>query len=201
MDRKEYLNQLSKHLSRLPKKDYDDAMNHFEEYFDEADSEEDLIKELGNPRDVAAEILSKLLSGEDINRDGSIKDKKTPKNVKSKNIYRSLLIAILVVLAAPIGLPLTIALIAIIFSIVIVIASLIFSAFAVVLAGIVVFIKLIVVGLISTFISAPGGLILIGSSLVVLCITLFLVIFIVFLYRLLMSGLKKIVSVASRKKR
>ena len=33
MSKEEYLNQLHKYLRKLPKQDYDDAMDYFEEYF------------------------------------------------------------------------------------------------------------------------------------------------------------------------
>ena len=50
MNREEYLRELSKYLKKLPKKDYDDTMNYFEEYFDEVgvEGEQDLIRELGS---------------------------------------------------------------------------------------------------------------------------------------------------------
>lgn len=64
MNREEYLRELSKYLKKLPKKDYDDTMNYFEEYFDEVgvEGEQDLIRELGSPSAAASEILSKLLN-------------------------------------------------------------------------------------------------------------------------------------------
>ena len=35
MTRKEYMEQLKKYLKRLPKEDYDNAIEYFSEYFDE----------------------------------------------------------------------------------------------------------------------------------------------------------------------
>ncbi len=199
MDRKEYLKQLSKHLNRLPKKDYEDAMNHFEEYFDEVNSDEEeekLIRELGDPRDVATDILSNLLTGEEINNEKAAEEK----GKNNKSIYRYLTISILLILAAPIGLPLTIALIILVLSVVIVIASLIFSVFAVSLAGILVFLKFFIVGIIAIFVSPSGGIILVGLSLVVLCVLLLLIAFAIFLYKLLIKGIRKTVSIASKKR-
>lgn len=40
MTRDEYLKQLSKYLKKLPKADYDDAMEYFTEYFSETDDNE-----------------------------------------------------------------------------------------------------------------------------------------------------------------
>ena len=39
MTRNEYMEQLKKYLKRLPKEDYDNAIEYFSEYFDEAGSE------------------------------------------------------------------------------------------------------------------------------------------------------------------
>ena len=40
MSREEYLNQLHKYLRKLPRQDYEDAMEYFTEYFQETDEEE-----------------------------------------------------------------------------------------------------------------------------------------------------------------
>lgn len=63
MNRKEYLEQLEKYLRCLPKEDFARTMNHFVEYFDEVgeEGEQDAIKELGKPKEVAYELLSQLL--------------------------------------------------------------------------------------------------------------------------------------------
>ena len=63
MNREEYLNQLKKYLRRLPSDDYQNAMDYFTEYFEEAgpEGEAAVIKELGTPQEAAAELLSALL--------------------------------------------------------------------------------------------------------------------------------------------
>ena len=48
MTRNEYMEQLKKYLKRLPKEDYDNAIEYFSEYFDEAGSEnEQQVMETG----------------------------------------------------------------------------------------------------------------------------------------------------------
>ena len=37
--KKEYLDQLHKYLKKLPREDYEDAMEYFTEYFEETDDE------------------------------------------------------------------------------------------------------------------------------------------------------------------
>ena len=51
MKRDEYIAQLKKYLKRLPKKEYDSAIEYFTEYFDEAgpEREQEVIQELGQP--------------------------------------------------------------------------------------------------------------------------------------------------------
>ena len=63
MKRTEYLAQLDKYLKKLPKNDYQEAMDYFVEYFDEAgpENEESVIAELGSPKEAAHDIMVNLL--------------------------------------------------------------------------------------------------------------------------------------------
>ncbi len=204
MNKKEYLNQLSNHLERLPKKDYDDVMDHFEEYFEEAgiDGEDALIKELGSPSEVATDMLTKLLNDEELDNDtthGQVK-KEEQKSYKEKSFFRHLTIAILIILAAPIGLPLTITLIAVIFAMFAVVLSLVFALAVTAFAGILVVLKLFFIGIMTFFSSPPAAMILLGSSLITLFGSLLLIIFCISCYKMFIAGIKKIASFASMKR-
>ena len=63
MSKEEYLNQLHKYLRKLPRQDYEDAMEYFTEYFQETDEEgaAELMKELGTPKEAARELMANLL--------------------------------------------------------------------------------------------------------------------------------------------
>ena len=63
MTRNEYMEQLKKYLKRLTKEDYDNAIEYFSEYFDEAgpENEQQVMEELGQPREAARELLLNLL--------------------------------------------------------------------------------------------------------------------------------------------
>ena len=65
MTKESYLAELAHHLKKLPKNDYQNAMAYYTEYFEEAgpENEAQVIEELGNPRDVAAELVQALLQG------------------------------------------------------------------------------------------------------------------------------------------
>lgn len=67
MTRNEYLAHLQRYLKRLPAEDYQDAMEHFNEYFDEAGPEHEtqVIAELGSPKQAARETLDQLYEKKD----------------------------------------------------------------------------------------------------------------------------------------
>ena len=95
MTRTEYLNQLETYLMKLPQADRIEAMDYFKELFDDAgpEGEEELIASLGSPKEAAHDILTTLL------------DKKINEENSNKNNRQVLQIAILALLAAPIGIP------------------------------------------------------------------------------------------------
>ena len=55
MTKTEYMKLLSKKLRRLPKEDYNRAVEYFEEYFAEAgpENEQQAIRDLGSPEEAA----------------------------------------------------------------------------------------------------------------------------------------------------
>lgn len=117
MKREEYLASLGRELRRLPKEDYDEAMAYFIEYLDEAgpDNEQQAFEDLGSPQQAAEEIIMK----------------KAQENLSSteqssvKKGFSKIWVGILAVFAAPIALPVALA-------VVIVICALAFSVLAVV---------------------------------------------------------------------
>lgn len=64
MTRTDYMDQLKKHLKKLPHKEYQEAISFFTEYFDEAgaDREADIMEELGTPKEAANEIITNMLN-------------------------------------------------------------------------------------------------------------------------------------------
>ena len=99
MTRTEYLNQLEAYLMKLPQSDRIEAMDYFKELFDDAgpEGEEELIASLGSPKEAAHDILTTLL------------DKKINEEKSHQNDRHILRIALLALLAAPIGIPVGIA--------------------------------------------------------------------------------------------
>lgn len=126
MTRTEYLTQLELYLKKLPQADQIEAMDYFRELFDDAgvEGEEELIASLGTPKEAAHEVLSNLL------------DKKINEVPAQKNNRQILHIALLALLAAPIGIPVGIAIILTIIGLFIAAGSVILAFFAVSVTGI-----------------------------------------------------------------
>ena len=75
MTKTEYMKILARSLRRLPKEDYDRAIEYFEEYFAEAgpENEQQAVSDLGSPEEAAKELIMDLAAQ-------NIKEK--PKTVK-----------------------------------------------------------------------------------------------------------------------
>lgn len=120
MTREEYMKTLAHNLRRLPKEDYDKAIEYFEEYFEEAgpEQEQQAIDDLGSPEEAAKELIMNLA-------EKNVKE--PPKTVKRG--FHAVWIGILGICAAPIALPLALAMVAIVFAIVISILAVLVSLF------------------------------------------------------------------------
>ena len=126
MTRTDYLTQLETYLNKLPEADRIEAMDYFKELFDDAGSEgeEELIASLGTPKEAAHDVLSNLL------------DKKVNEAPAQKNDRQLLHIALLALLAAPIGIPVGIGILMAIIGIFIAAVSVILAFFTVSVTGI-----------------------------------------------------------------
>lgn len=63
MTRNEFMTALRKRLSHLPAEEQDAALKYYEEYFDEAESEEEAARQLGSPDAIADRILADYGAG------------------------------------------------------------------------------------------------------------------------------------------
>ena len=126
MTRTDYLTQLETYLNKLPEADRIEAMDYFKELFDDAgtEGEEELIASLGTPKEAAHDVLSNLLN------------KKVNEAPAQKNDRQLLHIALLALLAAPIGIPVGIAIILTIIGLFIAATSVILAFFTVSVTGI-----------------------------------------------------------------
>lgn len=159
MTRNEYMEQLKKYLKRLPKEDYDNAIEYFSEYFDEAgpENEQQVMEELGEPKEAARELLLNLLQesvGDGIGSTGeksaalqtadSFSGESSHAHTRTDSGDRSamsqsasagkkrspgkiILLAFLVLCASPVSIALLIAGLAVLAAVVVTIAAVIFS--------------------------------------------------------------------------
>ena len=145
MTKTEYMKKLAHNLRRLPKEDYDRAVEYFEEYFAEAgpENEQQAISDLGSP-DEAAKALIVDLAAQNI--------KEKPKTMKRG--LSTLWIAVLAVCSAPVTLPVAICILAVIGAVLLCVGI---ALFCVVITAIAVAAS----GILSLF----GGIILLFRSL------------------------------------
>lgn len=161
MNRNEYMSQLSKRLKRLPKEDYEKAMEYYNEYFEDAgiENEQQAIEDLGSPEAAANSIIM----------DMAISNAKQPeKNMKRslKNIW----IGILAIFAAPIAIPLAVAGAAVILCVIIALLAVMISVVVCAVAFGAASVAGFVLSIWLLFISIQDGLVNLG--LFVFCIGL-----------------------------
>lgn len=156
MTKTEYMKTLSHNLRRLPKEDYDRAIEYFEEYFTEAgpENEQQAISDLGDPEEAAKALIMDLASQN---------VQKKPKTMKRG--LSALWIAILAVCAAPVAVPVAACVLItigiLLLCVGITLACIVISAVAVAASGIVS----IFGGMILLFHSLGDGLCNIGAGL------------------------------------
>lgn len=159
MTRSDYMKTLAKKLRRLPREDFNKAMEYFAEYFEEAGPEnvQQAIHDLGTPQDAARELIMEL----------AVKNAEEPPKTVKRGLS-AVWIGILGVCAAPIALPLALALICVILALVITVLACLFSIFVSALAFIASGIVGAILGVIVMFSAFADGLTTVGLSLSVL---------------------------------
>lgn len=189
MTKTEYIAKLTKYLRKLPQQDYEEAIEYFMEYFEEAGPENEarVIAELGTPKEAAHEVISRLLEEKIVEDKSSLRNKTA-----------ILWIAILAVLASPVALPILLFFLAMIMTLLMIIFAVIVTAlaltFALLISGIYTFFtsfSLLSVSLASTLFGGGLGLLMFGGALLLLLISFEICKLIVKLITLLIKWLIK----------
>lgn len=192
MNREEYMAGLRKYLRGLPKKDYENAIQYFNEYFEDAgrENEEKVIKELGTPKQAASDILNNLLTEKVITKENSCGNEHNM--VHNKGLFNAIWITCLVLFAAPIGLPVLICLFTLLF--VAVVLILVFAFVICILVFVFVNIggRIFVYGISMLSSSVAGGILLIGGSLFSVGIIILFGFLVVYLCRAVVFGITKL---------
>lgn len=193
MNKDTYLNELAHHLRKLPKDDYQNAMAYYTEYFEEAgpENEAQVIAELGDPKEVAAELVQELLQG--------TADTTTtpPKNRTPWAIFGIVMAALLLsplgLAGLCVGISLTIATFCVIGSIII---CAIAMEFGLLMTGI----QSIFHGVGSFVYSFSTGLTLVGTGLLCIGIAILIAIVCFYLCKWIALGLSKIITHITQKR-
>ena len=159
MTREEYMAKLQKYLRKLPKQDYEDAIEYFNEYFSDTDEEgqQKLMEELGTPKEAAADLMCNLLDRKLQEQDTDIEEKKSKKGI--------ITLSVLAILSTPVTVPLFIALLAVLFAVAICDVCVIFSEFIPAFCVLLIGGKLLLRGLVSFPYSLSGALTVTGCGL------------------------------------
>ena len=163
MNKNEFMKDLSKRLKYLPKEDREDAIAYYNEYFEEMNPEEneDVTPALGQPKDVAKEILS------------DVKDKHISKQKEEKNVRNAATITWLVILgffSMPLTVPIGIVALAVVLVLIVCILVIIITfgccSLAIALSGIAMFVLAFMApGIMQALMAAGIGLLLLGIGL------------------------------------
>ena len=129
MTRQEYMEELKKYLKRLPQEDFDNAIEYFSEYFEEAgpEKEQQVMRELGEPKEAARELFLNLLQ-ESVEKDQDIVEEKAPVlKGKRRSPGKIILLVFLVLCASPASLALLAFVFAVLCAVILTVAAVIFS--------------------------------------------------------------------------
>ena len=159
MTREEYMAKLQKYLRKLPKQDYEDAIEYFNEYFSDTDEEgqQKLMEDLGTPKEAAADLMCNLLDRKLQEQDTDIEEKKSKKGI--------ITLSVLAILSTPVTVPLFIALLAVLFAVAICVVCVIVSDFIAAFGVLLIGGKLLLRGLVSFPYSLSGALTVTGCGL------------------------------------
>jgi uncharacterized membrane protein len=122
MTKVQYLEQLDYKLRVLPYAERQDALDYYDGYISDANSEELAIIQLGSPGEVAAVILADFVA-----KDTPVSDGESLYVHPRKNKYKTAWVIILALFAVPIGLPLVITVGATAFALFVSLVSVVFS--------------------------------------------------------------------------
>lgn len=182
LSKTEYLKQLQKFLKKLPKADYEDAMEYFTEYFEDTDEEgaKALMEELGTPKEAARDLMANLLDRKltDVTSDtvfSSAADSTSGTTsghftgTAGRRVWKSILwISMLLLFAIPIGAPLLVSAVVVLLCVMLCAVILDLCIFIAAFSGFLIGGKLLLRGLLALPISLSGSSMIAGSGLLII---------------------------------
>lgn len=172
MNKQEFLSELRKRLSRLPKQEIEERIGFYSEMIDdlmeEGLTEEEAISQIGSIEEIASQIIGDSDHAKDTTQDEKIKNKNHTK--RQLSAWEIVLIA----LGSPIWLSLLIAAFSVILSVYVVIWSVVISLWSVFAALLGCAIGGVAAGIVLSFVgNGFVGVILIGAALVCAGLSIF----------------------------
>ncbi len=208
MNRDTFLKELDGLLSSVSKEEREEVLQYYREYFDDAGSEkeEDVIKELGTPAQIANQVKA-TIQGENIGYEFGEKNslqvvKEQPKEEKKESKKMSTGVVVLLVVLGVLGSPFIFGflmavlgilfgvlatILGILFAIVVILVTLLLAAAAVVASGV----MLIVAGFAAIGVSPIAAMMMIGIGLLITGISLFVVIGLIWVIKYLIPAIWK----------
>lgn len=188
MTRDEYLRQLSKYLKRLPKEDYDDAMEYFSEYFSETDDDEakKLMEELGTPKEAACDIIGNVLDKKIVEKKQADSEKKQSEG-DNKSVFGVLWIALLAICAVPVATPLLISGLVVLFCVLLCVVLVAMCIFIAGMCSVIAGVAVIARAIITVRLSISAAIMLSGLGIASIGVGIILVLIGVLGCRLLVS--------------
>ena len=192
--RLEFFMRLREGLSRLPAEEVENAVRYYTEYFDDAgpESEGRVLQELGDPMKIAQQIIAESMV-RDIVSAPPPKAEQPPKEAKPKSGLSAVWTVILAVFAAPIALPLAIAIAAVAFALVVVAAALVLSFFAVSIGLMVGGVFGFFVGCATLGVHVPTGLCAIGAGIALAGVGLLLFLPVLWFAKATFTGIARLI--------
>lgn len=179
MNRNEFMAKLEEQLADISKEEREEALQYYRDYFEDAGAEHemDVIRELGSPEKVAATIKADLKCDIGADTDNGESDgeytelgyravnKENKEAPKTNNGLKILLIVLIILIGAPIIIPIAFGVILAVVGIVIAVfaffAGLVVGAAAIMLAGA----AIVIVGIPMLVVALPAGLLTVGGGL------------------------------------
>lgn len=185
MNRKEFMKTLAQGINTLPDEEFHDAINYYNEYFDEADAkkEKKVIKELGDPTKIAAQIMDDYREKQENEK---IETEPTTSLPKDRSW-----IWILFICLSPILVPLAFVFVLLLFVVIIMIFAFFFALYVLVVALFLSGLFSLGIGIITLFTHVPTGIFTIGAGFLLISLGLLLFIPINTLTMITMKGIVK----------
>ena len=158
MSKNDFINELKKRLRKLPYDEIKEAVDYYNEYFDDAgeENEQTVLAELGSASAIAAQIIAS----------SAIKGADTENSVKKS--WNTAWLVILSLLASPVAVPVAIAVGIVALAIIIVLSAVVFAFFASGVSLVVGGVMYIITGILVIAQSPSTTLFILGVGLIAL---------------------------------